>query len=1087
MSVEKLRGPIAWMARNAVAANLLMAGILLCGVFLGVCRVKQEVFPSFELDVVSVQVAYPGAGPAEVEQGIVLAIEEAVRGIDGVKKVNSKANEGIGVVTIEFQIDVDPQSIIADVKNAVDGIQSFPEEAEEAQVALLKRKSVVVSLIIAGEQELQVLHQIGEKARTGLMARPDVTYVSLSGVPPLEVAVEVSRVNLEKYGLTLDEVAARIRAASVDVPAGGVDTAKGELLIRVIDRRLMGEEFENIILRSDENGGVLRLGDVATVNDAYEDLDQATYYNGKPAIRLTAYRVGKETPQQISSAMVEYMETLRAETPLAVELAIWDDDSEMFRSRIGLLTRNAAQGFILVLLILYLFLNTRLAFWVAVGVPISFMGAFALLPMADVSINMISLFAFIITLGMVVDDAIIIGENVFQKMEEGFAPLEAAIRGAKEMVVPVTFAILTTMAAFAPMFFVPGVSGKFFRILPVVVVAVLVFSLIESFWVLPAHLGHQGFLGHVADRYLDWLNIPSRWVARHLETFRERIYRPVLVGALRYRYVSLAAAFSIFFVALGVQMTGHLPFSPFPKLEGNTVTAAVRLPYGAPTSQGEQVRALLEESAKGAISEVGEEGILSGLYSKVGLGPRQTGPAGGVPASGSHLVTIEMELIPSEARETSAEEVQAAWEKRTPPLPGAESVTFNANIGPGGNADLHVQLAHADQKVLADASAELVDILGGYTALTGLTNSYSGGKTQVDYTLRPEAEIYGLNSGEVSRQLRAFFFGSEALREQRGRNELRVRTRLPQDERLSEYDLELLRIRTPQGGFVPLGQIADLNWTQAPIAIEREAGKRVVDVTARLAAGERSIQPIKDVLVTAWYEPLIAWFTGKNPEQKVFDSLKAKHPGLTLGFAGSQADMMDSMMALLQYYAVAMLVVFALLAVPFKSYIQPVIVMVAIPLGNVGAVIGHLVFQYSLSMISFFGIVALSGVVVNDSLVLIDAANQKRKSGASAYEAILYGGTRRLRPILLTSLTTCFGLLPIIFERSVQARFLIPMALSLAFGILFATFVILLVVPATYMIVEDLRLFTAKMSRKMTGRPISEPEMTPSSDAANNY
>ena len=1053
MSNSALKGPIAWMAQNAVAANLLMAGILLSGVFLGMCQVKQEVFPSFELDVVAIQTAYPGAGPEEVEQGIVLAVEEAVQGIDGVKKVNSKAYEGVGVVTVEFQIDVDPQEVLADVKNAVDGISSFPLESEEPQVSLMKRKASVISLIISGDQDLYTLHQLGEKVRAGLMARSDVTYVEITGVPPLEVAVEVPRATLETYGLTLDEVAMRIRSASVDVPAGGLDTAKGELLVRVSDRRRLGPEFADIVLRTSPNGSVLTLGDVATIRDGYEELDQATYYNGRPAIRVTAYRVGSESPQQISDAMHEYLEEIRAETPQAIEFSIWDDDSQMFRSRIGLLVRNAGQGFILVLLILYLFLNTRLAFWVAVGVPISFMGAFALLPAADVSINMISLFAFIITLGMVVDDAIIIGENAYQKMEEGYGAMEGAIRGAKEMVVPVTFAILTTMAAFAPMWFVPGVSGKFFRILPAVVVAVLVFSLIESFLVLPAHLGHVGVFGKLSERYLDWLNIPSRWVAARLVMFRERVYTPVLKQALRYRYIAVASAFMLFFMALGMQVTGLLPFSPFPKLEGNTVTASIRLPYGSPLEEGERVRQIVEEGARKAISDVDEEDILVGIYGKVGLGAKATGPAGGSPAKGSHLVTVEVELVPSEDRVTSAETIQDLWEAATPVLPGAESVTFNSNIGPGGDADLHVQLAHRDRDVLAEASQEFAERIRGYSSLTGVTNSYSGGKTQLDFTLRPEAETYGLTSSEVSRQMRAFFFGSEALREQRGRNEIRVRTRLPREERLSEYDIEALRIRTPQGAFVPLGRVADVSWNRAPITIERQAGKRVVDVKARLAAGVRSVQPVNDALT-----------------DEVFEEFEERYPGLSLEFAGSQADMMDSFSALLQYYAVAMLVIFALLAVPFKSYLQPLIVMVAIPLGYVGAVAGHLLFQYNLSMISFFGIVALSGVVVNDSLVLIDAANQKRRKGASAWEAIIHGGARRLRPILLTSLTTCFGLAPLILERSVQAKFLIPMALSLAFGLMFATFVILLVVPATYLIVDDFQNLVSRMTQWAMGK-----------------
>ena len=1038
------KGPIAWMAKNAVASNLLMLGILLSGVFLGMCQVKQEVFPEFDLDIISIQVPYPGAGPNEVEQGIVLAVEESVRGIDGVKKVSSSAGEGVGSVQVEIQIEAEPNRVLADIKNAVDRINSFPENSEEPQVSLLKRKAVVVSMIISGDHELKTLHEVAEMARAELMALKDVTYATITGVPPLEVSVEVSRETLQRYGLTLEEVAGRIRQASLELPAGGLKTDSGELLVRVEDRRKFGFEYENIVVRSNSNGGEVRLSDVASVVDAYEQNDQANYFNGNPAVRLTLYRVGSETPQRVSDALHTYMASFQHRVPEGVELTVWDDDSEMLKSRIGLLKKNALQGFILVLLVLYLFLNSRLAFWVAVGVPISFMGAFSLLPTLDVSVNMISLFAFIITLGMVVDDAIIIGENAYQKTQEGMNALDGAIAGAKEMAMPVTFAILTTIAAFSPMFFVPGAAGNFFRIMPAVVLAVLLFSLIESFFVLPAHLGHQSKLSAKIGPLFSWVNIPSRFVGRQLQRFSRGVYQPMLRVSLRYRYIALASALSLFVASCGMQLSGQLPFEPFPRLEGNLVTAAVRLPYGAPVEQGERIRKLLEQSARDALTELDKPEILNGIYGKVGEGPRVAGgPTGGSAATGSHLVTVEVELVASEERSISAEEVSRAWERLTPVLPGAEALTFNSNIGPGGDAAVQVQLAHRDQKVLAQASQELADHLRGYSILTGVSNSYAAGKPQVDYRMKAEANTYGLTANDLARQLRSFFFGAEALREQRGRNEIRVRVRLPDAERNSQYDLESLRIRTPSGGFVPLAQVAEMEWQRAPTAIEREAGKRVVDVKALLVPGAESVQPVKDDLT--------------DEAKGAFASMRAKYPGLDMKFAGSQAELMESFIVLLLFYGVALVVIYGLLAIPFRSYVQPVIVMVAIPLGFVGAVIGHLVFGYSLSMVSYFGIVALSGVVVNDSLVLIDAANRKRRAGFNAWDSIVYGGVRRLRPILLTSLTTSFGLLPLIFERSVQARFLIPMALSLAFGILFATFVILLVVPATYLIVEDLR------------------------------
>jgi multidrug efflux pump subunit AcrB len=1035
-------GAIAWMTSNTVAANLLMI-IILVGGLIALLNVKQEVFPEFDLDVVSVTVPYPGASPAEVEQGIVLAVEEAVRGVDGVKKVTSKSFEGAGSVTVEAIIGADPDKLLQDVKNEVDRIQTFPEEAEDPQVQLVSRKTKVVGLILSGDQELSTLHGIAERARVELLARGGVTQVELDGIPPLEMRVEVSRDTLAAYGLTLDDVSRQIGLSSLELPGGDIDAKSGDILVRVSDRKRTADELADIVIRGTRNGAEVRLGDIATVHDGFEDNDQEMRFDGKPAVMLTAYRVGNESPQGVSDAVNGYLPDLRSELPPEVSVSVWDDDSELLRDRIDLLVRNARSGLVLVLLVLWLFLDLRLAFWVALGIPISFMGAFFLMPTMGVSVNMISLFALIITLGLVVDDAIVVGENVYEKVEMGLSPLEAATEGAREMAVPVTFAILTTAAAFAPMLFVPGTTGKIFRIIPLVVLFVLFFSLIESFFVLPAHLSHQGDLPPIIQRFIDAIDRPRQVVSGALKRFTEGPYERMVRWFIDNRYAGIAGSMALFMLAVGTVASGIVPFSFLPKTEADLIRASARLPYGVPVEQTERVRAELELALDRALEKVegGDEAVL-GRLATLGMGPAQDGPGAGSRDVGSHLMSLEIDLVGTEDRTFTTNELSQLWQAELPVMAGIESLSFTSSIGPSGGAAVQVQLAHVDTEVLAAASQEVTDRLREYPSLANVDNGYAAGKPQLDFRLLDEARSLGLTSTDIARQVRSAFFGSEAVREQRGRNELKIMVRPPEDERLSEYDLEQLDIRTPGGAWVPLQSVAIAERGKAATSINRESGRRVVDVKAEMAVGEKTVQPV--------LADLSANYLGE---------LEDKYPGLTARFAGEQESQNESLASLGQNYFMALFAIFALLAVPFRSYVQPLVIMSAIPFGVVGAIAGHLVMGYELSIISVMGIVALSGVVVNDSLVLVDASNRYRREGLSPLEAIVKAGKRRIRPILLTSLTTFFGLLPMIFEPSVQARFLIPMAISLGYGVLFVTVIVLLLVPALYMITEDLKWF----------------------------
>ena len=1053
-SAKDQRGPIAWMAKNVVTANLLMVMVMLAGV-VGLFGVKQEVFPEFNLDLVRVTVPYPGASPSEVEQGINLAVEEEVRGVDGVKHVTSSASEGAGTVVVELVAGTDANKALADVKSAVDRIITFPEDAEKPLVALVSRRRQVISVAISGDQDLATLHAVAEKARAGLLDNPDVTQVEVQGVPRLEVAVEVRRETLESYGLTLDGIAQQIRRASLELPGGEIETRGGELLIRLSDRRRTSDEFANIVLRGTEGGAEVRLGDVATIKDGYTDDDRATFFDGKPAIQITAYRLGKETPKSVAAAVRGYLEELRAELPDNVQVTVLSDDSERLTERLDLLVRNARLGLILVLVVLALFLRIRLAGWVALGIPISFLGALAAMPGTDLSINMVTSFAFIVTLGIVVDDAIIVGENIYTKLQAGRPPLEAAIEGAREMAVPITFAVLTTVVAFSPLFFVPGVIGKIFKLIPSVVCLVLIVSLLESFFILPAHLGHSkptrsGFLMRI-DRL-------QQRVADGLEWLIVHTYRPVLARVLRYRYMALAAGIGCIVLTVGIVGSGLVPFSFFPKLEGDRVTAAARLPYGSSEERALEVRRILEKSARSAIEQLGGNQDVRGVVTMLGESRAGGGPNPGMPEVGSHVIGVDVNLVAGEKRDFTAAEFSKVWAQRTPRIAGLRSLTFNHSTGPGAGAAVDVQLVHTDTAVLARASEELAGSLREYRALTNIENSYSTGKPQLDFHLLPQARTLGLTGNDVARQLRGAFFGAEALREQRGRNEVRVMVRLPEDQRTSEYDLERLRIKTPEGGDVPLAYVAKFERTTAPTVINREDGKRVVNVRGELAPGVKSPREVLSSL-----------------EASVLPELRKAHPGLKTNLVGAQRTQGEAFRSLGKNYVLALFAIFALLAIPFKSYSQPSIVMAAIPFGIVGAVLGHLVMGFEMSIISMFGVIALSGVVVNDSLVLIDATNKFRASGMSAYDAVVAGGQRRFRPILLTSLTTFLGLAPMIAETSVQARFLIPMAISLGFGILFATFIILLLVPALYLLLEDAR----SLFRREASPPPPDPMAAP--------
>jgi len=1049
----KTRGPIAWMAGHSVAANLIMLACIVGG-FLSLRNMKQEVFPDIEIDAVSISVSYPGASPEEVEDGIILAIEEAVRGLDGVDEVSSVARESSGSVTVELLLGADVQKLAQDVQSEVDRIRTFPEDAEEPQVSVVTHKRGVLDLVLYGDVPDTVLHELGEQERDLLLQNVDVTQVELTGVPPLEIGIEISQENLRRYGLALDDVASRLRNASVDLPGGGLKTESGEVLIRVKERRDYGREFAQLPIITTRDGSEVLLGDIATIDDSFQDTDRYSRYNGYPAVVLEVYRIGDQTPIQVSDAVYRQLEEVRAALPPGIYTAVERDRSDVYRQRVELLLKNGALGLALVLVMLGLFLEARLAFWVMMGVPISFMGSFLFLPAAGVTINMMSLFAYIIALGIVVDDAIVVGENVYHHHQEGMPFLQAAVRGAREVAMPVTFSILTNIAAFLPIYFIPGVMGKIFKMIPIVVCIAFLISLVESLFVLPAHLGHQ------RDRQRRGL---SAWLHRRQQAFSHgfrrwvnRYYGWLLEHTLRHRYLTVTVALALLAVSLSYALSGRMGFQLFPVVESDFSQAQLILPYGAPVEKTEAMMQRLLTGARQVIAESGHEELVEAITSDVGR-------------SGSHSGQMRVMLADPEIREKimSTEEFTNRWRKAVGEVSGVEYLRFASDVGgPGGRGyPVTVELSHRDIGVLEQASKEMAGILETYPLVKDVDDGFQPGKQQLDFTIKPEGKSLGLSASTIARQVRSAFYGAEVLRQQRGRNEIKVIVRLPKADRSTEQMIQDLMIRTPAGTYVPLREVATMKRGRAYTTIDRRNGRRVVQVAADVTPRSKAGEVLADIQISA------------------LPDLTAKYRGLTYGFEGHQADIGESMGSLQVTFVLALLAIYAMLAIPFRSYAQPLIVMVSIPFGVVGAFLGHLIMGYDLCIPSMFGIVALSGVVVNDSLVLVDFANRRRReNGMSHRQAICAAGIQRFRPVFLTTLTTFGGLAPIIFETSRQARFLIPMALSLGFGILFATLITLIIVPSLYMAIEDSMRFSAAFSRMMR-RLLGHPQELNGSEA----
>ncbi|MDX1728423.1 MAG: efflux RND transporter permease subunit, partial [Pseudoalteromonas tetraodonis] len=998
------------------------------GLFSLSSKLPLEVFPSFVSDRINISVSLRGSTPEDAEKGVTIRIEEALQDLEGIKQISSRSSEGSSQVSVEVDTGYDERELLADIKSRVDAINTFPADAEKPVIGLIQRKREVIAVTVSSDYNEKETLEYAEQVRDELLRIPAITQVELSGVRNYELAIEVSQDTLRQYDLTLAQISSAIANSSSDISAGNLKTEGGDVLIRSKGQAYRKDEFASIVIKNQADGTIIRLSDIATINDDFEETPVRTRFNGKQAAFIDVYRIGPQSAIEVADAVKNYITSEQANLPQGFYLSYWDDDSEVVKSRIATLTSNALQGGILVLGLLTLFLRPAIAFWVFIGIPVSFMGAFMAMAAFGVTINVISLFGFILVLGIVVDDAIVTGENVYTHLKTAKSGEEAAIKGTQEVATPVTFGVLTTVAAFLPLGFIEGARGAIFAQIPVVVIPVLLFSLIESKFVLPAHLkyiklrqqkGKGSKLEQLQQRFADGF-----------EHAILKYYQPVLGLALRNKLATVSLFMGVFLIILTMLTSGWTKFIFFPRIPSETVRVNLTFPAGTPFEVTNKYIIDMSDKArelqrKYQDEETGQSIILNILAS--------TGGRGGAANSGS----VRFEITPAEQRESDigSRELVKEWRQLIGVIPGAESLTFRAEIGRSSNP-IDIQLSGNSITTLQTVAEQIKQRLATYPSVFDIADSMSDGKEELQIELTEQGLALGLNRVDVSRQVRNSFFGVQVQRIQRGRDDVRVMVRLPIDERRSVADLKDILIQTPNGGRVPLSHVATLVPGQSPSTITRIDRYRTLNVSADVEKADTNMTVLQADLKT------------------YLDELVQQYPGVSHSLEGEAKEQRESFGSLLWGMVFVFFVIYGLLAIPFKSYLQPLVVMSIIPFGMIGAVIGHWIMAMELTIMSLLGMLALIGVVVNDSLVLVDFINKKRSEGLDLMEAVKTAGVARFRPVMLTSLTTFIGLMPLLFEKATQAQFLIPMAVSLGFGIIFATFITLLLVPVNYMLME---------------------------------
>lgn len=1028
---------IAWFAANHVAANLLMLVICLVGLF-SVVTITKKAMPDIDLPIIQIRVPYPGASPADVESGIILQVEKAIDDVDGIKRVSAVASEGSGSVNLELDESYDINEVLNDVKVRVDSILTFPVDAEPPVVSRTIVRDDALRIEVYGDIDPVSQKELAQQIRDELLRLPNVTSISIAGTRNYEISIEVQENTLLKYGLSLDQIAQRIRMSSLDLPAGSLDTDGGEILVRTQSLAYDFQDFDRIVLLTTTDGTILTLGDIATIRDGFEDTESWARFDGKPTVSLNVQTTGKQNMLQVTDAVKAYVEERKATLPAGISLDVWGDTSYYLRDRLDLMISNMLAGAVLVFIILALFLEIRLAFWVMVGIPICFLGAFAVMPAVGLELNMLSLFGFIMVLGIVVDDAIIIGESAHESIHRNGHSLDSVVSGALKVATPATFGVLTTIVAFVPLLMISGFAAAFTTSIGAVVILCLIFSLIESKFILPAHLVHMG-----GDHKTGWLVNVQRACNGAFDRFVQNYYLPWNRSCIRNRYLTVTGFFCMLVLTVGVMGGGFVRVVFLPEIPSDFIQASVTMVEGSPE---EQTRATMQKVEAAAMALNGQFEFRDSETGELSTDVVQhfLVVSSGV-ASGTAAIELDKD-VPSQVDADLMTEFLINYVGN---MPGLKSLTFTSGIGFGGSP-ISFQLVSDDPAQLTAAAGELEAQLRTYSGLINIRNEAVNNKDELRLAIKPQAEVMGLTLNDISTQVRNAFYGSQAQRMQRGDDEVRVMVRYPENERVSIGDLEDMYIRTANGDLVPFDTVAEFSLAPGYARINRVEGERSVALSSDII--EAQVEPGEVI---------------KDLEENFFPALFQRYPAVNYRSDGGTAEQESIVQDMVRGMLLAIFGIYALLAVPLKSYTQPLIIMGVIPFGVIGAVFGHWLIGIPLNFLSILGIIALSGVVVNDSIVVVDFVNQARKDGTPIIDAVLNAGAARFRAIMLTSLTTFFGLVPILLETSMQAQFLIPMATSLAFGIVFATVITLFLIPSLYIILEDLKGNTREMEAQL--------------------
>jgi multidrug efflux pump subunit AcrB len=1026
--IDTHKGVIAWFARNNVAANLLMVVLIVGGLF-GAISIQKQVFPSFELNIIQVRVPYLGAAPQEVEQGVILKVEEAIKGLDGIKKITSTATEGNASISIEVEDDYDTQILLDEVKAQVDAIPSFPANTEKPLVYRLKAQEDVMWVSVYGDASERELKEFAKTIRDDIANLPGISNVSVVGDRDYEIAIELSEQRLQEYQLTFADVVDAVRRSSIDLPGGAIKSQNGDILLRTNGQAYNGWDFAQIVLTTRSDGTRLLLGDIAAIDDGFVENNQYSLFDGKPAVSIRVRAVGDQNSLEISKQVNQFLTEKRDSFPVNINADSWGDSSFYLADRLNMMLENMFFGALLVFIVLSLFLKIKLAFWVIVGLPVCFLGVLMVMSLGSVgvSINMLSLFAFILVLGIVVDDAIIMGESAYSEIDKKGHTAENVIAGVKKVAMPATFGVLTTIAAFTPMLMVTGVFGVIWKTIGLVVIICLIFSLVESKLILPAHLVHMKVKPYDpsnANRFQRFRD----FFAEGIKVFIKTKYLPFLAKAVHNRYTTLSVFIGMLIITAGLFGGGLVKFVFFPNIPSDFMVASIELEPGSSLAQRdsaiEQMITAMNEMDQAIVDETGSGVVAHSIAF-------DSGALGG---------QVFVELTKGETRELTDVEIHNKWRQFIPEIPGVKTFSVGNPGGPGGGSDLNFEFSSTNIDELQMISSDFKQQLRSYQGISDINDTFSGGADEIQLNIKPEAEALGISLQQLAQQVRFGFYGAEAQRVQRDDEEVRVMIRYPQSERTSVGHLETMRIRSPSGEEVPFNQVANIELGRGFDSIIRVDGNRSVAVSAKV--DKVLLEPREVVL---------------DVENNIVPELLLRYPNVDFKLQGNSLEEQQAIVSLLQGMLFAIFAIYALLAIPLKSYSQPLIIMSVIPFGVVGAIVGHLVLGQSVSVLSICGIIALSGVVVNDSLIMVDFVNRARSEGYGLVDAAMQAGAQRFRAIVLTSLTTFMGLMPIVFERSLQAQVVIPMAISLAFGILFATVITLLLVPSLYVILDDIK------------------------------